>query len=146
MVHGAALGPWGEPWSGYWAGYRPADRLDTLAVAKMTGWGALELHVKPNRADVWVDGEYVGEARDLDGSPSYLWLEKGPHRLAIHKGGYQTFTEDVNVERGVMKALKLRLEPGNSAPPGPKPSDPKEQEQKDQEQKDQRSREDEQTE
>ena len=34
---------------------------------------------KPDRADVWVDGKYVGEARDLDGYPSYLWLEKGPH-------------------------------------------------------------------
>ena len=101
-----------------------------MTVAKMTGWGAVELNVKPNRADVWVDGKYVAEARDLDGSPSYLWLEKGPHRLAVYKGGYKTFEEDINVERGVMKALKVRLEPGNSPAPGPKPSDKKEQDEK----------------
>ena len=106
------------------------EGVDTMTVAKMTGWGALELNVKPNRADVWVDGKYVGEARDLDGYPSYLWLEKGPHRLAIYKGGYRTFEEDVDVERGVLKDLKVRLEPGNSPPPGPKPSDKKEQDEK----------------
>jgi hypothetical protein len=83
---GFGFGPYGAfgPWGGPWAGYGQAGGLDIMTVAKMTGWGALDLNVRPNRADVWVDGKYVGEARDLDGSPSYLWLEKGPHRLAIY--------------------------------------------------------------
>ena len=130
---GGAFGPWGAYgyWGGPWGGDYPGQGVDTMTVAKMTGWGALELSVKPSRADVWVDGKYVGEARDLDGYPSYLWLEKGAHRLAIYEGGYRTFEEDVEVERGVLKDLKVRLEPGNSLPPGPKPSDKKEQDEKD---------------
>jgi hypothetical protein len=118
------FGPWGAfgPWGGPWTSCVPGQCVDTLAVAKMTGWGALDLNVKPGRADVWVDAEYVGEARDLDGHPSYLWLEKGPHHLAIYKGGYETFEEDVDVERGVLKELKVRLAPGDSPPPGPRPS------------------------
>ena len=124
-----AFGPWGPwygPWAGYYGpGYGRGYGIDTLAIAKMTGWGAVDLSVKPNRADVWVDGKYVAEARDLDGDPSYLWLEKGPHRLSIYKGGYKAFDEQIDVERGVLKQLKVRLEPGDSPPPGPKPSDKK---------------------
>ena len=36
-----------------------------MNAAMIAGFGAVELNVKPNRADVWVDGRYVGEARDL---------------------------------------------------------------------------------
>ncbi len=117
-----AFRPWRWGWGGPWGYYGPEDHIDALTIAKMTGWGAIDLNVKPNRADVWVDGKYQAEARDLDGDPSYLWLEKGPHHLTIYKGGYKTFSEDVEVERGVLKDLKVRLERGNSVPPGEKPS------------------------
>ncbi len=124
--YGFGFGPWGwgswyGPWVGPWYGYGAGPSADTMAIAKMTGWGAVQLNAKPNEADVWVDGKYVAEARDLDGSPSYLWLEKGPHRLAVYKGGYKTFDEEINVERGTLKNLKVRLEKGESVPPGPKP-------------------------
>jgi hypothetical protein len=107
---------WGGPYA------RPHGGVD-MNVAMMAGWGAVEMDVKPNRADVWVDGRYVGEARDLDGYPSYLWLEKGSHRVAVYKAGYRTFDEEIEVSRGMKRELKLRLEPGESQPPGPKPAD-----------------------
>jgi hypothetical protein len=91
--------------------------------AMMAGFGAVELNVKPNRADVWVDGKYVGEARDLDGYPSYLWLADGGHKLAVYKGGYKAFEEEISAQRGMKTELKIRLEPGESAPPGTKPGD-----------------------
>jgi hypothetical protein len=140
-----AYGPWGGPWGGPWWGYRSGNGIDTMAIAKMTGWGAVDLNVKPNRADVWVDGKYVSEARDLDGDPSYLWLEKGPHRLTIYKGGYKSFDEDIDVERGVLKSIKVRLEPGNSPPPLSKPSDKKEQDKKPQDEKSREGSKDDQT-
>ncbi len=117
-------GPYLDP---YW-GYAGADpRLDSvqMSMAMMTGWGAIDLNVKPNRADVWVDGRYLGEARDLDGYPQPLWLEQGPHRIAVYKAGFKTFEDAIQVERGVRRELKLRLEPGESLPPGPKPGDKK---------------------
>jgi len=107
-----------------WAGpsYRTPGGVD-MNVAMMAGWGAVDMNVKPDRADVWVDGKYVGEARDLDGYPSYLWLEKGPHHIAVYKGGYKTFEDDIDVARGMKRELKLRLDAGDSLPPGPKPTD-----------------------
>jgi len=113
-------GPWGYgPW-GY-PGYFAPEGGVPMGVAMMSGFGAVDLNVKPNRADVWVDGKYVGEARDLDGYPSYLWLKEGVHHLQIQKGGYKLFDEEIDMQPGLKKDLKVRLEPGESEPPAGKP-------------------------
>jgi len=129
-VGGGFYGPWMSPWYGWgwgWGAYPPAfyepEGGVSMGAAMVAGFGAVDLNVKPNRADVWVDGKYVGEARDLDGYPSYLWLADGAHKLAVHKGGYRIFEEDISVRRGMKTQIKLRLEPGDSPPPGPKPTD-----------------------
>jgi hypothetical protein len=114
---------WGWGWGAYPpAYYGPPGGVD-MGVAMMAGFGAVELNAKPNRADVWVDGKYVGEARDLDGYPSYLWLKEGEHRLAVYKGGFLVFDEPIAVQRGMKTQIKVRLEPGNAPPPGQKPAD-----------------------
>jgi MFS family permease len=111
-------GPYG--WSPAPFYYGPPGGVD-MSAAMMSGFGALEINAKPNRAEVWVDGTYYGEARDLDGYPSYLWLEQGPHKITIYKGGYASFDEQVQIQRGIKRELKVRLEKGNSTPPGSKP-------------------------
>ena len=117
---GYGWGPWG--WGGaYYPGY-PAGGVD-MNYAMMSGMGAVELNVKPNRADVWVDGRYVGEARDLDGYPTYLWLQDGGHRLQVYKGGFKVFDDQIDVRRGMRSEIKLKLEPGESQPPGLKPGE-----------------------
>jgi hypothetical protein len=95
---------------GYFGPYHsgPEGGIDAN-VAAMAGLGAIDLNVKPNRAEVWVDGTYYGEARNLDGTPSYLWLPEGTHQLSIRKGGYAGFEASVAVHRGIAKELKLRL-------------------------------------
>lgn len=131
FVGGAFYGPhfgfgWGPywgwgPWAPYWGYgpyYRPAIDLN---FAMMAGFGAVEMDVKPGQAEVWVDGKYVAEARDLDGTPSFLWLKEGAHRVQVYKGGYVTFDERIDVQPGVQKELKLRLEKGESEPPGTRP-------------------------
>ena len=118
---GFGFGPsWG--WGPYYPGFYPPGGVDMNA-AMIAGFGAVELNVKPNRADVWVDGRYVGEARDLDGYPTYLWLADGPHRLAVHKGGFLVFDEQIDVRRGMRTEIKLKLAPGDSPPPGTKPAE-----------------------
>jgi hypothetical protein len=119
---GWGWGGWGWGWGPYPGYYGPPGGVD-MNYAMMAGYGAVDLNVKPNQADVWVDGKYVAQARDLDGYPSYLWLADGPHKLAIYKGGYRTFEEEISVQRGVKTDLKVRLEPGESEPPGTKPGD-----------------------
>jgi hypothetical protein len=59
----------------------------------------------------------VADARDLDGYPSYLWLKAGGHRLVLYKAGFQSFDENVEVNVGMVRQLKVRLERGESQPP-----------------------------
>ncbi len=92
-----------------------------MSAAFASGYGAVDLNTKPGAAEVWVDGRYFAEARDLDGYPSYLWLPEGVHHLVVYKGGYARFEEDIDVQRGFRKELKVRLEKGESQPPGQKP-------------------------
>ena len=94
-----------------------------MNVAVLADLGAVELDVKPSKAGVWVDGKYVAEARELDGSPSFLWLSEGVHRVVIHREGYARFEEDIDVQRGISKELKVRLQEGESESPGLKPGE-----------------------
>jgi hypothetical protein len=109
-------GPYG--WGPY--PYPPGGGID-LGAALIAGYGALELNAKPGQAEVWVDGKFVAEARELDGYPSYLWLAEGAHKVVVYKGGYSSFEEEIEVRRGVHRELKIRLEKGESAPPGLRP-------------------------
>jgi hypothetical protein len=89
-----------------------------LNAAGAAGMGAVDLDVKPGAAEVWVDGRFVADAHDLDGSPGYLWLKDGPHHLVIYKGGYRSFDEDIAVQPGRKMDLKVRLDRGDSPAPG----------------------------
>jgi hypothetical protein len=124
VVVGGFVGPylgfnygWGPFWSPYWSSYAgpyaygQRSGVDMNA-AMIAGYGAIDLDVKPNRAEVWVDGKYVGEARDLDGDPSYLWLKEGTHRVTIAKGGFATIRTKVDVLRGIKRKVKVRLDQG----------------------------------
>jgi hypothetical protein len=113
---GYGLGPWGVGYFPY--APRPAGGVD-LSAAMIAGWGAIDLNVKPGQAEVWVDGKYVDEARDLDGTPSFLWLPEGAHQLTVRKGGYATFEAPIEVRRGTLKELKVRMKPGESQLSGP---------------------------
>jgi len=39
----------------------------------------------------------------------------------VYKGGYTSFDEKIEIQRGFAKELKVRLEKGASDPPGVKP-------------------------
>ena len=112
---------WGAPFWGWgWGGGpyafgAPGDAA--IGYAMMSGMGGLDMSVNPKQAEVWVDGKYVAEARELDGNPSYLWLKKGPHHLVVYQAGFRSLEEDVEVNVGMIRELKVKLEPGESAPP-----------------------------
>jgi hypothetical protein len=95
----------------------PAGGVD-LNAAMIAGYGAIDLRVKPGEAEVWVDGKYVDEARELDGTPRFLWLPEGAHKLTVRKGGFATFEAPIEVRRGTVKQLKIRMKPGESQPAG----------------------------
>ena len=106
----------------FYPGYAlgPEGGIDRSA-AMIAGVGAVDFEIKPNQAEVWVDGKYVAEARDLDGYPSYLWIPEGAHQVVIYKGGYRRFDETVEVRRGMTTEIKFRMEKGEAEPPGQRP-------------------------
>jgi hypothetical protein len=113
---GYGFGPGFGPYFPY--DRRPAGGID-LNAAMIAGWGGIDLRVKPGQAEVWVDGKYMDEARELDGTPSFLWLPEGAHRVTVRKGGFLTFEAPIEVRRGTVKRLKIRMRPGESLPGGP---------------------------
>jgi len=118
---GAPYWGWGAPYWGWgwgWPGpYYGAPGGGALGYAMMSGMGALDVDVKPKQAEVWVDGKYVADARDLDGDPSYLWLKQGSHHVVLYKAGFRSFEGDVDVHVGIIREFKVKLEKGESAPP-----------------------------
>jgi hypothetical protein len=113
---GLHFGPYYDPYFAPYA-YGPPGGID-MNVAVLAGLGAIDVDVKPSKADVWVDGRYVAQARDLDGYPSFLWLPEGVHRVAIYRKGYLRFEQEIEVKRGIRKELEVRLVKGESEPPG----------------------------
>ncbi len=118
--YGSYFGPYGPYAYGPYA-YGPVGGVD-LNVAMMAGYGGVEMNVKPGQAEVWVDGKFIAEAKNLDGYPSYLWLKEGVHKIVVYKGGYERFEEEIEVQRGFKKDLRVRLEKGESAAPGRRPA------------------------
>jgi hypothetical protein len=118
-------GPWGWGWADGPALPPPGGGID-LGAALVAGYGAVEMNAKPGQAEVWVDGKFVAEARDLDGYPSYLWLPEGAHRVTVYQGGFASFDEPIEVRRGIHQELKVRLQKGESTPPGERPKGAKE--------------------
>jgi len=121
--YGSYFGPYG-PYGPYAYGpyaYGPVGGVD-LNVAMMAGYGGVEMNVKPGQAEVWVDGKFIAEAKDLDGYPSYLWLKEGVHKIVVYKGGYERFEEEIKVQRGFKMDLRVRLVKDESDAPGRRPA------------------------
>jgi hypothetical protein len=92
------------PYSPYYG--NPPRRLE---LARERGMGALELHVKPGKAEVFVDGRLAGKAGDFDGSPTLLWLKKGTHQIRVSLEGYETFTGDYHLAAGEIFEVHLKM-------------------------------------
>jgi len=67
---------------------------------------------------VWIDGEYVGYLKELNGSKKVLLLP-GVHVITVRQNGYQDFTEQVNVQPGQKHLIRVAMD---KAPMGTMPA------------------------
>lgn len=67
---------------------------------------------------VWIDGEYVGYLKELNGSKKVLLLP-GEHVITVRQNGYQDFTEKVNVQPGQKHLIRVAMD---KAPMGTMPA------------------------
>jgi hypothetical protein len=79
--------------------------------------GALDLDVRPEKAQIFVNGEYVGIADQYDGYPGYLWLEKGTYDIVIFMEGHQTISRQYSVYPGVVVDVNDKMVPGEARRP-----------------------------
>jgi hypothetical protein len=109
--------------SGWWWPYGPYHyppypyRVDPYYGPYGPDWGALDLDVAPEKAQVYLDGDYIGVADNYDGFPRHLWLEKGEHRLVFYHEGYETLVRDLRVRPNEVITLDDRLVRGAATPP-----------------------------
>ncbi len=115
-------------WGGYYGGYyypyyyhpfywgvpyyvpRRAYQQDRL--------GAFDLNVRPKKAEVYLDGQFVGTAGQFDGFPDHLWLEQGSYELIFYRPGLGTERRVLSIYPGVVVDVRLRMQPGESVDPG----------------------------
>jgi hypothetical protein len=79
--------------------------------------GALDTDVWPAKAEVYVDGQYVGVVDNFDGFPRYLWLEQGTYDVVFYKEGFETLARQYTVYPGLVIDVDDRLVPGESVRP-----------------------------
>ena len=78
--------------------------------------GAIRLQVGPNKALVYVDGDYVGMVDDFDGMFQKLVLPTGRHEISIEIDGYRTHQIAVYIGEGQTLKYRADLERGEGPP------------------------------
>ncbi|HKQ59737.1 MAG TPA: PEGA domain-containing protein [Candidatus Polarisedimenticolaceae bacterium] len=120
---------WGWPYYGYY-GYAPYYGYPPGyygGPGSQNMPGAIETDVKPKKAEVRVDGELMGQARDFNGTWDNLWLDPGRHRVELSAPGYQSLTLDVEVRPGRRIRIDEELREGegddsrSTTEPAPEP-------------------------
>ena len=105
-AYGGYYGP-----HGYYGGYR------SYYGGHYGRTGAIDLNVKPKKAQVYLDGHFIGKAGKFDGWPSHLFLEEGSYELIFYLEGHETLRKEYKVHKGIVIKEDLTLSPGESTPP-----------------------------
>ncbi len=98
---------------GYWGGPRYLPRRASAAY----DLGAFDLNVRPKKAEVYLDGQYIGPVKEFDGWPGYLWLEGGTYELIFYRPGFATERRNLTIYPGVVVDVRLELSPGEAVAP-----------------------------
>jgi hypothetical protein len=123
---------WG--WPGYWtdggyygAGAYPAPYGPRRAGIEI-GPAFVETAVRPKKAQVLLDGEPIGQARDFNGTWDTLELDPGRHLLAFEARGYMTLEVGLEAQAGRAYRIAYALREGegkdprsSAVPPAPMP-------------------------
>jgi GT2 family glycosyltransferase len=112
---------WGYPGYGYYGGSGwygpPAWGYTSVYPAAGAAYGALDLDVSPEGAQIYVDGNLVGVADDFDGYPNFLWLDKGTYDVVIFAPGFQTIARQYSIYGGLVIDVEDSMVPGKETLP-----------------------------
>jgi len=73
--------------------------------------------VLPKKAEIYVDGGFVGQPRDYNGRWELLWLQPGEHVIEFRKDGYRTLRRQVDLAPGVRVLIEAEMQEGQGLDP-----------------------------
>jgi len=76
-----------------------------------TAYGGVTLEISPRDADVYVDGQFIGQVRDFDGVGAPLNLMAGRHHVEVMAQGYEPLSFDVDVIPGQLVPYRGDMQP-----------------------------------
>jgi PEGA domain len=74
----------------------------------------VKLKVQPDRAAVFLDGQFVGYVHEFGGLGRAMLLAPGKHQIKIALVGYRDFTTDINLQPNQQFTLKTILVPASA--------------------------------
>jgi len=98
--------PYPVPVYGYGAPSAPVYITPTS-----TAYGGITLEISPREAEVYVDGQYIGQVRDFDGVGAPLNLIAGRHHVEVSAPGYAPLAFDVDVIPGQLVPYRGIMQP-----------------------------------
>lgn len=119
-----AFGYYGGPYyGGYYSPYswRYAGNYEMAQAWQVaryrSGAGAVEVDIRPRKAQVILNGTPVGQARDFNGPRDLLILGQGAHTLEFSAPGYMTLRVALKVKAGGYVRFTDRLVEGEGLDP-----------------------------
>jgi hypothetical protein len=105
---------WGAPYWGvpYWGSYHVPRH-----VRAEYNLGAFDLNVRPKKTEVFLNGQAIGQVKQFDGWPDYLWLQEGEYELIFYRSGYATERRLLRIIPGVVSDVRLELVAGEAVAP-----------------------------
>jgi len=104
--------PYYNPYNYYPGGYYP-NVGSTVYVgpnANASNMGGVSFDITPDDAEIWVDGNYMGQVADYTPSSQPLGLPAGRHRIELREPGYQVASYDIDVIPGQVIPFQGTLE------------------------------------
>jgi len=129
VVVGGYYAPfWADPWYGfgYQWGYPPIYPYPHYG-RYLAPEASLKFEVKPNKAEVYIDGYYAGIVDDFDGPFQRLHVQPGEHEIELYLEGYRTVRQRAFLSVDNTFKVKYTMEklgPGEQQEPKPEPVNP----------------------
>jgi hypothetical protein len=100
LFSGFGYSDYGGYYDPYSYGYGGGGSYSSRSSQAYRGVGSLRLKVKPEQAQVYIDGYFVGTVDGYDGVLQRLNVEAGAHRVELRADGFETVQFDVMVIPG----------------------------------------------
>ena len=108
-----------DPWFWYGAPYGYPGYYGYPGGYYFGGGSSLRIEVKPNHAEVYVDGYYAGVVDDFDGVFQSLDLAPGEHTLELYLPGYRSVQQKIYLQPRNTFKVKYTMQPLQPGDPEP---------------------------